>query len=178
MMSYIQLTTEKPKEIEMRRLRKFLLLSGSERWLLIKAALLLVSVRLGLGLLPLQTLRRVLARLTDTSLPLGNSQQFSFKSVVWAVETAGRLMPWARTCLTQAIVAQVLLLRRGYSAELHIGVLKHDEDQFLAHAWVESGAEVVLGDHELERYTPLTTWGANFRCVHPVVEVDRKPQGL
>lgn len=157
----------------MRRLRKFLLLSGAERWLLIKAAILLGSIRLGLRPVPLRTLRRILARLTNTPIPLRNPKRFSVKNVVWSVETAGRLMPWARTCLTQALAAQVLLLRRGYPAKLHIGVVKGDEDQFLAHAWVESGSEVVIGGHEFERYTPLAAWGADFGCAHPVVEMDQ-----
>jgi hypothetical protein len=139
----------------MKRMRRFLRLSATERWLLVKAALLLWVVKLGLVWLPFRILRRFIDGLTESPIGLRDADRCSTEKVVWAVETASRLMPWARTCLTQALTTQVLLLRRGRPAELHIGVLTGDENQFMAHAWVESGAEVVIGGHELERYTPL-----------------------
>ena len=40
---------------------------------------------------------------------------------------------------------------------LHIGAVKDEEGKFLAHAWVESEGRVVIGGHELERYTRLMT---------------------
>lgn len=141
----------------MKRLRKLLLLSAADRRLLVKAVLLLCAVKLGLLSLPFQTLRRFVDGLSRMTLESRKAEQNSIGDVVWAVETAGRLVPRARTCLTQALTAQVLLLRRGHPARVHIGVVKGDGEQFLAHAWVESGSEVVVGGHELDRYTPLMT---------------------
>lgn len=141
----------------MKHLRKFSRLSGIERRLLLKAALLLVVVRLGLWLLPFETLRRVLVGFSEGPVRLRNTDQSSEGEVTWAVEKAGRFMPWAATCLTLALTAQVLLLRRGHGAVIHIGVAKGGAEQFLAHAWVESGGKIVIGDHELERYTPMAS---------------------
>lgn len=139
------------------RLRKFLHLSSVEQRLLVEAALLLGVTRLGLWLLPFQTLQRLLARLTRTTARPQNVECDSKQSVVWAVETAGRYIPPVTTCLTQALAVQVLLLRRGYPALLHIGTTREDGGRFLAHAWVESEGNVVIGGHDLERYTPLAT---------------------
>jgi hypothetical protein len=139
----------------MNRMRKFLRLCATERRLLVKAALLLWAVKLGLVLLPFRVLRRFLEGLTELPIGLRDADWCSTEKVVWAVETAGRLTPSVRTCLTQALAAQVLLLRRGRPARLHIGVVKGEEDQFLAHAWVESEGKVVIGGNKLERYTPL-----------------------
>lgn len=141
----------------MKRLRKFSRLSGIERRLLLKAALLLVVVRLGLWLLPFETLRRLLVGFSEGPVRLRNTDQSSEGEVTWAVEKAGRFMPWAATCLTLALTAQVLLLRRGHGAVIHIGVAKGGAEHFLAHAWVESGGKIVIGDHELERYTPMAS---------------------
>jgi hypothetical protein len=141
----------------MKRLRKLLRLEAAERRLLVKAALLLGTMRLGLWLLPFQSLRRLQARLTRAKIRVLDRECTSRESIVWAVETAGRRMPRAATCLTLALTAQVLLLRRGYPAVLHIGVDNGGTEGFIAHAWVESGGSVVIGDYELDRYTPLAS---------------------
>jgi hypothetical protein len=114
-------------------------------------------VKIGLVLLPFEALRRTLSRVTR--LPAGplEPERHSVERIVWAAETSGNLMPWARTCLTKALTAQVLLGRRSLPARLHIGAVKGDEGQFLAHAWVESEGTVVIGGYELERYTRLVT---------------------
>lgn len=140
----------------MRRLRKFIRLPAAERRLLMKAILLLCAVKVGLELLPFRTLRRLLAKLVVLPVGLRHVEDpCSIERVVWAVVLAGRLMPRANTCLTQALTAQVLLLRRGYPALVHIGTLKAEGGELKAHAWVESGDEVVIGGHELEQYTQL-----------------------
>jgi hypothetical protein len=145
----------------MRRLHKFLILPAAERRLLISAVLLLGAVRLGLWFIPFQTLRRILVRLAERPTTPHQDQAPSREQVVQAVETAARLLPWAKSCLTQALTAQVLLTRRGYPALLHIGVVRSDRDRLEAHAWVESGGEVVIGGFELERYTPLAALGVD-----------------
>lgn len=141
----------------MDRLRKLLRLSSGERWLLTKVSLLLCMVKLGLVSFPFEALRRVLRRLvklpTSSLKPDGRSAE----QVVWAVETSGNLLPRARTCLTKALTVQVLLHRRGLPARLHIGAVRGDDGQFLAHAWVESEGRVIIGGYELDRYTRLVT---------------------
>ncbi|TCJ15480.1 lasso peptide biosynthesis B2 protein [Rubrobacter taiwanensis] len=139
-----------------KRLRRLLRRPAAERRLLLKAALLLTATRLGLWLLPFQTLRDWLARLAETPFRK-RDDRLSRESVVWAVETAGRYISPANTCLTQALATQVLLARRGYPALLHIGVVRGEGGRLEAHAWVESEGSVVIGGFELERYTPLAT---------------------
>jgi hypothetical protein len=132
-------------------------LPAAERRLLIKAVFLLGGIKLGLTLLPFQALRRFLDKLAELPTGARKTDQLSAERVTWAVESAGRYMPYARTCLTLALATRVLLARRGYPALLHLGVVREGGEKFLAHAWVESGGKVVIGGHELERYTPLTT---------------------
>jgi len=77
--------------------------------------------------------------------------------VAWAVEMASRCTPGAKSCLTQALAAQVLLDRRGYPALLHIGVAKGEQGRFQAHAWLESKGTVVIGGSEQEPFTLLAS---------------------
>ena len=139
--------------------RKFLLLPAADRWLVIKAALLLEGIALGKRLLPFRILHRILARAADTPIVPWHADCSSSHRVAWAVEAASRHMPGAKACLTQAFAAQVLLARRGYPALLHIGVAKGERGQFRAHAWVESEGKVIIGGLGLEDFTPLTTLG-------------------
>lgn len=142
----------------MKRLREFLRLPNMERRLLLKAALLLEAIKLGVRLLPFLTLRRLLARAADVH-PRGLRRvercNFSADRVTWAVETASRHTPGVKTCLAQALAAQVLLARHGHPALVRIGVVRGEGGEFQAHAWVESEGAVVIGEAEFERYTPL-----------------------
>jgi hypothetical protein len=71
------------------------------------------------------------------------------------VEVASRRPPGVKSCLNQALAAQVLLGRRGHPSLVHIGVARGERGQFQAHAWVESGGQVVIGGPGYERFTPL-----------------------
>ncbi len=139
-------------------LPKFLGLPAGERWLLVKAALLLGGTRLGLKLLPFRLLRRLVEALSRPTVWLPATNRFSTARIVWAVELASRYVP--ATCLSRALSAQVLLARRGYPVLLHFGAVKEGE-RFLAHAWLESEGLVVIGGHVLEPYIPLGTLQGN-----------------
>ncbi|MFQ5849215.1 MAG: lasso peptide biosynthesis B2 protein, partial [Candidatus Binatia bacterium] len=139
----------------MKRLHKFLHLPPTERWLLVKAALLLGAIRMGLWLLPFQTLKHLLACVSQASKGLHRANRPSADRIVWAVMAARRYVLRARPCLTQALAVQVLLKRRGYPAHLRIGVARTGTGQLRAHAWVESQDRVVLGGGEISRYTAL-----------------------
>lgn len=142
----------------MGRLRRFLCLPAAERRLLIKAALLLAVIRLGVRLLPFRILRRLLTRVANTPLGPRQADHHSAERIAWAVEAASRHTPGVESCLVQALTAQVLLNRRGYPAPLHIGVTRGEQGQFQAHAWVESGGKVVIGRTELEYFTRLAVF--------------------
>lgn len=137
----------------MKRLRKFLHLANSDRQLLLSAALIIGTVRLGLWLLPFQIWRQLVAEMRQTTHKRQKTQ--SVDKVVWAVAVASRYMPGGVKCLARALATQVLLGQRGYQAQLHIGVAK-GEGGLEAHAWVESQGRVVIGGlKDLGRYTPL-----------------------
>jgi len=110
-----------------------------------------------------QILRDLLVRLTKLPLRFSKMDECSTEEVVWAVQSASRFMPRASTCLTEALTAQVLLLRRGHPALVHIGTVKGEDGDLQAHAWVESQGEVLIGGYELERFTPLVVLDGGSR---------------
>jgi Transglutaminase-like superfamily len=138
----------------MRSLYKFVLLEPSERRFLLRTGLLLWAARLGLWLLPLPTLRCLLAKLRSSE-PIDPEGSAKIEKIVWAVTVASRYVP-AATCLTQALAGQILLAQHGEPALLQIGVAKNEAGNLVAHAWVESRGRIVIGDsRELFRYTRL-----------------------
>ena len=142
----------------LRCIRSLLLRPPPERFLLIKALLVVAAVRGGLLLLSFPIFQILFERVRAamgvrreiTSVPLKTQ-------LVWAVRPASHYVPGA-TCLTQALAAQLLLERYGYPAHVCIGVAKSGENQgaFQAHAWLESDGEVVVGESEID-FVPLTT---------------------
>jgi hypothetical protein len=139
----------------MARARRFLLLSPVERNLLVSAALLLLMTGLGLRLLPSRTVRRLLALASrGPGLPVAGPP--SPREIARAVTAASRHVPGA-TCLTQALVAQMLFDRQGYPARVWIGAARDGEGAWRAHAWLEGQSGVVIGGAEGLHYVPLTS---------------------
>lgn len=121
--------------------------SGLSRGFLIKTLVLVWGIRLGLWLLPFKTMRRIVSKLAQpTGTPVGWPLP---QQIAWAVTVTSRRVPKA-TCLTQALVTQVLLGRYGYPSTLRLGVGLSETGQFQAHAWVESNGTVVIGGKEAE----------------------------
>ena len=144
----------------MGRLLRFLRLSWKEKTLLVQSLFLLAGIRVGLSLLPFQTLRHLLAKLAEKRNP--SSQECATDQAVrvaWAVAVVGKNLPSIGSCLVQALAAHVLLGRRHYPTQLRIGVTRDKGAKFLAHAWLESNGTVVIGGDSLigQHYNPLLT---------------------
>jgi hypothetical protein len=135
----------------MKRLVKLFSLAPAERRLLFKVVLLLGTVRLGLWLLPFETLRDWLVRLDRRP---GRPRPPLPEQIVWAVETAAPYVPRA-TCLTRALAAKVMLAWAHCPSHLHIGVAKNN-GHFQAHAWLECQGKVIIGGHESGLYNTLS----------------------
>lgn len=148
----------------MRRIRKLLGLSPTERRLLVTAAVVLVGVRFGLSLLSFQTMRPILRWMLQRSKRPTQSYRPSIDRIVWAVEVASRHTPRTQTCLVKALTAQGLFDRYNYSTDLRIGVARNEDELMEAHSWIERDGAVVIGDLEdLSRYTPFPPFEGGHR---------------
>jgi Transglutaminase-like superfamily len=141
----------------MKRLRSFRTLPPAERCLVVRAALLLGVMRLGLRLLPFRALWRLLNRAARVPLALPAANDFSPDRIAWAVRVASPHVIGSKPCLVQSLTVHLLLRRRGYPARLHLGVARGEGGRVEAHAWVASNDRVVIGGSasDLQRYTLL-----------------------
>lgn len=137
--------------------RRFFALDRGDRWLVVEAVVLIWLVQAGLRMLSFSALMRLLAaaKRVRRRSPTGHSR------IAWAVNAAARLAP-GRTCLTDALAADVMLCRRGCQSVLRIGVKRRSGDRgpLQAHAWVESDGSIVAGELEtLDEYWRLPIRG-------------------
>jgi hypothetical protein len=130
--------------------RRFRGLTGQERGALIRSAVLLPLIALGLRLLGFRRLQVILAKLAPDHESAFDGRSGSTRDVVQVVvrmvAAASREGLVHGNCLEQSLTLWWLLRRRDVPVQLRIGVQKQG-DQFQAHAWVEL-AGTVLNDRD------------------------------
>lgn len=130
--------------------QRFRALQEGDRWLVVEAVILIGIVQAGLRTLSFVALCRLLDAVKRRRSGLPRPAQ----RIAWAVNVAARLVP-GRTCLHVALVADVMLCRRGCQSTLRLGVKKRrgPAAPLEAHAWVESDGAIVAGELEtLDEY--------------------------
>jgi hypothetical protein len=135
------------------RVARFLLLPTRDQALLARTTLLLAAIRVSLWVMPFSRVQRMVARSArpQHGTPAGDDA----RRISWAIHLAGRGLS-IDNCLSRALAGQVLLTRAGHDAVVRIGVARDAHGSLVAHAWVESAGNVVIGDDELERYQAAT----------------------
>ncbi|UJW87446.1 lasso peptide biosynthesis B2 protein [Devosia sp. SL43] len=129
--------------------------------MLVETALLLIRVRLALTFSSLTEIQQRM--LPDTDLP-AQMPPASLARMAWCVHNTARLVPQA-SCLTQGLVLQKLLHRRGVASELKLGVRRDAPDDLAAHAWVLVDDIVVLGGtaRDLEPFSPIAKFSTGLK---------------
>ncbi len=131
-----------------------------ERRAVTRAGLLIAALQMALAVLPFRRVMGGVYRVARPPSPLGpgpgEPSQFDRDLAVWAVEASGRRLLSRNPCLPKALAVLILFRRGGEPAELRLGVARENDGPVQAHAWVESGGQVVIGgDVPIETYTRL-----------------------
>ena len=135
------------------KLAKFLRLAPGDRRLLMRAAMTLIITKLALKTRSFIGAHKTAIR--SQTLLRAPVPPPSAERIVWAVETAGRLIPGLRNCLVQALAAEALLLGARHPCELRIGVAKDQPGEFLAHARLGRHLSTLFPRSPTNSYTPL-----------------------
>jgi hypothetical protein len=135
--------------------RRFLRRPAADRWLLVRALVLHACVATLLRIVRFGRLSEWLRH--GDGHPSASDEQpdsAAIDRIVWAVRQAASVVPWGRTCLTEALTAAALLRRAGCVTTLRYGVVTDSEHRVAAHAWLERDGIVILGRSALP-YAPL-----------------------
>ena len=138
-----------------RKLKAFRARSGSERWLLCEAILMLALARICVLAVPFRLLARCLERAPDKT----PSDPALIARVRSAVATAAGNVPWNAVCLPQAIAAKAMLARRGQGSAFHLGAAIDANGKLIAHAWLECDGEIVTGAAGIHGMAHLARFG-------------------
>ena len=146
----------------MQLLRRFFRLPWSERVLLFKAWSLIGFVRVSLLVVRFARTKRLLDRWQKRPVPRLVARRNHASRVARMVERASYLIPGGRHCLTRAMALEVLLRRRGYGAEVKIGVARDDSGKLIAHAWLHCEGVVLIGGEGAGNYVEVSSSSPPF----------------
>jgi len=129
-------------------------LSLADWWLLVVATAAQLGVAAGLRIMPLLAWRRHAGgwRSLAQCGVRGSNQR-----IAWAIEATGRRLGGLSTCLTRALVAELLLDAHAGPMTLTIGVRKTAAGAFHAHAWLAREDHVLVGATS-DEYLPMASW--------------------
>lgn len=137
-------------------IHRYRALRAADRWLVIEAAVLLSTVRLGIAGLQFSVLRGALDRVLCVVPPYRRRKPSpAMERLAWAVAAASRRLPFRSTCLVESLAVDAMMRRRGYASEIRFGVRPPNGGVLAGHAWVECDGAVVFGS--LQDYSALST---------------------
>ncbi|KST67763.1 lasso peptide biosynthesis B2 protein [Mastigocoleus testarum] len=139
----------------MKQLYQLLKTGYKERKVLLMTSILIAAIRLGLLLLPFQRLLKLLDQFSQQN----NTVRLSVRKILWSVNAVSSRIPGIKCkCLARALTTQVLMKRYGHTSKLQIGVAKTAQGNLEAHAWVEVGGVIAIGNiRNISRFIPLSS---------------------
>jgi hypothetical protein len=126
----------------------FIKLSSREKLAAIESLFWVIVIRLMVWVFPFPFVQKRVRKIASYLFPadLNTVPLVSMNRIRLMIVMASRFVPRA-TCLVQALAGYILFSRYGYDTIIKIGVLT-EEGVFEAHAWLERGGNVVLGESE------------------------------
>ena len=125
-----------------------------------KALCWLVAARLALRVVPVARILRWQQRPVGRGAHRTDAEaQELGRRVRHAVLVAVRYAPVNFVCFPQCLAASALLRSQGLGTRLHYGVTRQ-EGRLVAHTWLESVGEIVIGGEVAEAYSTLGVYEA------------------
>lgn len=118
---------------------------------MLRAASVVVGIRLALWWFPYATVIRYLTRRRARLNRQPHPGYIDPSRIAWRVSVAARAVPRS-TCLVQALAGQQLLAAAGHDSTVHFGVAIGPGGPLGAHAWLECQGRIVLGG-DVSRFT-------------------------
>ena len=136
-------------------LSSFIKLPSQEKHLALQSLFWVSRLRLMIWIFPFPQVQKRVQEMGSSTLRKDSKPDHDvpMHRIRFMIQMAARYVP-SSTCLVQALAGYILFSKYGYTTLIKIGVLNED-GQFEAHAWLERGDEVVLGESEKDYKTIL-----------------------
>jgi len=112
-----------------------------ELYLVAVAAVVQLAVGTALRLVPVRTVWRLIAKSRTLARWIAKAPE---ARIAWAIEAAGRRLPWISTCLVRALAAE-LFLGNSRNGHIRIGVRRSAAGTLESHAWFERDGRTIVG---------------------------------
>lgn len=144
------------------KVKKFINLKTDEKKLFLEAYVMLGMMRTAILTISFKRLTRSLEHVAEKKEPITlNVKEMEIaKKVGESIMRASAYTPWESACLTQSLVAQKMLQKRGISGVFYLGVAKDEEnkEKMEAHAWTQCGDAIITGAGGHEVFTVLSVF--------------------
>jgi hypothetical protein len=145
----------------MRRLTKLLHCSRIEWLALFEAAFWLCISGLAIRILPFRWIAALLRRPEKATPPIAEAeQQRAIDLITWSVAAVSNNLLKVCKCLPQSLAGKMMLRRRGMEGIIYLGVMKNDQRDLAAHAWLKSGMRTLIGGPDNSRFLIVSTFGS------------------
>ena len=143
----------------MASLTKLFKFSIKELWVLLEAWFIFVKWDLLISFTQYETWRNkiILSPNLDNATSSIDDATLAkqIKLIIKLSEIAARFQIRKMNCLRRCLSQQQMLKKRGFSAQMHIGV-RFEEEQLLAHAWLTIQGKVINDSEDvIDRYSEL-----------------------
>ena len=146
-----------------RGLKRWCVLDGQNRFLVLEAFATLMFARTAIALLPFQAIVKSLGNQSmepgvSNSSNRGAAASTKIPGVVWSITAVSRHIPWASTCYPKCLAAAWMLRRRKIPYRIYFGLKKVASNgtvELLAHSWVEINERPIFGEQLNHGFTKL-----------------------
>ena len=140
----------------MKKALTFLRLNRDDKHLLVRIAVLMLSIRIGMSVVPFRVLLAFLRSWRERQSVARALDKKRAKRALWGITVISPYVPGA-TCLTRALAALTVLGHMGQDACLRFGIARQQGGELTGHAWVEAEGKIVMGNlSDLSRYSVLS----------------------
>lgn len=147
------------------RIKKFSALDNTDKKLFAEACFTLGIMRFTMLTVPFKRLIASLEQSQEREEPvvLSEKELSMAQTVGRSITRAANHTPWESACLTQALAAQRMLLKRKVPGQFYLGVAKDEsvDESMKAHAWSQCGDTIITGGAGHEQFTVVSvfSWG-------------------
>jgi len=109
-------------------------------------------VRLLIFSFPFKRISSLLSHLQGNFIDCSSRKYFLIEEITLAVNRVAKYTPWRCQCLEQGLTGKIILRQCGINSKLVFGVAQTHEKEIIAHAWLQCGEKIVIGEKGSESF--------------------------
>lgn len=140
-----------------KKINTFIRLPIKLKLILLHSIIFIFIIKVLLYVIPFNSVRSFLGEFSTGKKLDFFKPHYTPGEIAWGLKLASKYLLGNKPCLVQALALWTLFKRRGYPADIHIGVRKSGGNKLQAHAWVVSDGKIAIGWlPDMANFVPFT----------------------